>query len=129
MARAIWKGSITFGLVNIPIELHTAVGDAIARLTRGGNNKFLDKLKEAAAKEFERSWLRERMKALQGFVRASRIPLSSRSSRTAATQKASAGASLDPSKIASASTVSSPRQRASAAGEPSAGSTLPPGNA
>jgi DNA end-binding protein Ku len=25
MARAIWKGSIAFGLVNIPIELHTAV--------------------------------------------------------------------------------------------------------
>ncbi len=25
MARALWKGSITFGLVNIPIELHTAV--------------------------------------------------------------------------------------------------------
>ena len=27
MARALWKGSITFGLVNIPIELHTAVRD------------------------------------------------------------------------------------------------------
>jgi DNA end-binding protein Ku len=25
MARALWKGSIRFGLVNIPIELHTAV--------------------------------------------------------------------------------------------------------
>src|SRR5436309_13187438 len=25
MARALWKGSITFGLVNIPVELHTAV--------------------------------------------------------------------------------------------------------
>ena len=25
MARAIWSGSIAFGLVNIPIELHTAV--------------------------------------------------------------------------------------------------------
>src|SRR6187455_1829309 len=25
MPRAIWKGSISFGLVNIPIELHTAV--------------------------------------------------------------------------------------------------------
>jgi DNA end-binding protein Ku len=25
MARAIWKGSLAFGLVNIPIELHTAV--------------------------------------------------------------------------------------------------------
>jgi DNA end-binding protein Ku len=25
MARALWKGSIAFGLVSIPIELHTAV--------------------------------------------------------------------------------------------------------
>ena len=27
MVRALWKGSISFGLVNIPIELHTAVRD------------------------------------------------------------------------------------------------------
>jgi DNA end-binding protein Ku len=27
VARALWKGSIAFGLVNIPIELHTAVHD------------------------------------------------------------------------------------------------------
>ena len=27
MPRAIWKGAISFGLVNIPIELHTAVRD------------------------------------------------------------------------------------------------------
>src|SRR5262249_55760568 len=27
MARALWKGSITFGLVSIPVELHTAVRD------------------------------------------------------------------------------------------------------
>src|SRR5438094_3684000 len=27
MARPLWKGSISFGLVNIPIELHTAVRD------------------------------------------------------------------------------------------------------
>jgi DNA end-binding protein Ku len=25
MPRALWKGSLSFGLVNIPIELHTAV--------------------------------------------------------------------------------------------------------
>jgi DNA end-binding protein Ku len=25
MARAIWKGAISFGLVNIPVSLHTAV--------------------------------------------------------------------------------------------------------
>ena len=28
MARPIWKGSIAFGLVNIPVELHTAVRDS-----------------------------------------------------------------------------------------------------
>src|SRR5436190_16367175 len=27
MARPLWKGSLTFGLVNIPIELHTAIRD------------------------------------------------------------------------------------------------------
>jgi len=27
MARALWKGSIAFGLVNVPVELHTAVRD------------------------------------------------------------------------------------------------------
>jgi DNA end-binding protein Ku len=27
MPRALWKGSISFGLVNIPVELHTAVRD------------------------------------------------------------------------------------------------------
>jgi DNA end-binding protein Ku len=27
MSRALWKGAISFGLVNIPIELHTAVRD------------------------------------------------------------------------------------------------------
>ena len=27
MAKALWKGSISFGLVNTPIELHTAVRD------------------------------------------------------------------------------------------------------
>lgn len=28
MPRALWKGSIAFGLVNIPVELHTAVRDS-----------------------------------------------------------------------------------------------------
>jgi DNA end-binding protein Ku len=32
VARALWKGSISFGLVNIPIELHTAVRDHRPRL-------------------------------------------------------------------------------------------------
>ena len=31
MPRALWKGSIAFGLVNIPIELHTAVRDSRPR--------------------------------------------------------------------------------------------------
>ncbi len=31
MPRAIWKGSLSFGLVNVPIELHTAVRDSRPR--------------------------------------------------------------------------------------------------
>jgi DNA end-binding protein Ku len=31
MARALWKGSVAFGLVNIPVELHTAVRDSKPR--------------------------------------------------------------------------------------------------
>jgi DNA end-binding protein Ku len=31
MPRALWKGSIAFGLVNIPVELHTAVRDTRPR--------------------------------------------------------------------------------------------------
>jgi DNA end-binding protein Ku len=31
MARSIWKGSIAFGLVNIPVELHTGVRDSRPR--------------------------------------------------------------------------------------------------
>jgi DNA end-binding protein Ku len=31
MARALWKGSVAFGLVNIPVELHTAVRDSRPR--------------------------------------------------------------------------------------------------
>lgn len=31
MARPLWKGSIAFGLVNIPVELHTAVRDSRPR--------------------------------------------------------------------------------------------------
>lgn len=31
MARSIWKGSLAFGLVNIPVELHTAVRDTRPR--------------------------------------------------------------------------------------------------
>src|SRR5689334_23509035 len=31
MARALWKGHVTFGLVNIPVELHPAVQDNTPR--------------------------------------------------------------------------------------------------
>jgi DNA end-binding protein Ku len=31
MARALWKGSLAFGLVNIPVELHSAVRDSRPR--------------------------------------------------------------------------------------------------
>src|SRR3954467_10034225 len=31
MPRAIWKGAVAFGLVSIPVELHTAVRDSRPR--------------------------------------------------------------------------------------------------
>src|SRR5678809_186377 len=31
MARPIWKGAVAFGLVSIPVELHTAVRDSRPR--------------------------------------------------------------------------------------------------
>jgi len=52
MARAIWKGSIAFGLVNIPIELHTAV--------RNHRPKFrMLHAKDKSPVKFERVCLRE----------------------------------------------------------------------
>ena len=52
MARAIWKGSIAFGLVNIPIELHTAV--------RNHRPKFrMLHAKDKSPVKFERVCIRE----------------------------------------------------------------------
>jgi DNA end-binding protein Ku len=52
LARAIWKGSIAFGLVNIPIELHTAVRDHRPRF------RMLH-AKDKSPVKFERVCLRE----------------------------------------------------------------------
>src|SRR3989442_1105507 len=52
MARALWKGSISFGLVNIPIELHTAV--------RGHRPKFrMLHAKDKSPVKFERVCIRD----------------------------------------------------------------------
>src|SRR5438876_5563087 len=52
MARALWKGSISFGLVNIPIELHTAV--------RNHRPKFrMLHAKDKSPVKFERVCVRE----------------------------------------------------------------------
>jgi DNA end-binding protein Ku len=52
MPRALWKGSISFGLVNIPIELHTAV--------RNHRPKFrLLHAKDKSPVKFERVCIRE----------------------------------------------------------------------
>ena len=52
MARALWKGSIAFGLVNIPIELHTAI--------RNHRPKFrMLHAKDKSPVKFERVCLRE----------------------------------------------------------------------
>jgi DNA end-binding protein Ku len=52
MARALWKGSIAFGLVNIPIELHTAI--------RNHRPKFrMLHAKDKSPVKYERVCLRE----------------------------------------------------------------------
>jgi len=52
MAKALWKGSISFGLVNIPIELHTAV--------RNHRPKFrLLHAKDKSPVKFERVCIRD----------------------------------------------------------------------
>src|SRR5919205_580231 len=52
MARALWKGSLSFGLVNIPIELHTAV--------RNHRPKFrMLHAKDKSPVKFERVCLRD----------------------------------------------------------------------
>src|SRR6266849_6570380 len=52
MAKALWKGSISFGLVNIPIELHTAV--------RGHRPKFrMLHAKDKSPVRFERVCIRD----------------------------------------------------------------------
>jgi parvulin-like peptidyl-prolyl isomerase len=49
--------------LNQIIDREVLLQDAFARLSRGGAVKYLDKLKEAARKEFDRQWLRKVMKA------------------------------------------------------------------
>src|SRR5688500_8336577 len=47
MARSLWKGSITFGLVNIPIQLNTAVrekGISFNLLSKDGRCRLRRKL-------------------------------------------------------------------------------------
>ena len=52
MARALWKGSIAFGLVNIPVELHTAVRDSRPRFRMlHGEDKSPVKFERVCARE------------------------------------------------------------------------------
>src|SRR5262245_34683155 len=47
MSRPIWKGSLSFGLVNVPIELHMAVHDRMVHfhmLSRDGTCRLRRKL-------------------------------------------------------------------------------------
>ena len=57
MARALWKGAITFGLVSIPIEVHTAVRDRQLRfhlLTANGRARVrFKRVSERTGREVE----------------------------------------------------------------------------
>src|SRR4029079_8189583 len=87
MARALWKGSISFGLVNIPIELHTAV--------RNHRPKFrMLHAKDKSPVKVERSCIRGRHPVgggarVQGFEYAKRhfVVLSKGDFQAAAVEK------------------------------------------
>jgi DNA end-binding protein Ku len=52
MPRALWKGAISFGLVNIPVELHTAVRDTRPRFRMlHADDKSPIKLQRVCARE------------------------------------------------------------------------------
>jgi parvulin-like peptidyl-prolyl isomerase len=69
--------------LNQLIDREVVLQDAIAKLTRGPGGKFLDKLKDAAHKEFEQQWLRRMMKGnnikseeeFKNFLRAHQMSL------------------------------------------------------
>lgn len=59
MARAVWKGAISFGLVTIPVSLHPAVerrGELHFRLLHGKDGSPIDYRRFCEAENVEVPW-------------------------------------------------------------------------
>jgi DNA end-binding protein Ku len=87
MARAIWKGSIAFGLVNIPVELHTAVRDSRPRFRMlHAEDKSPVKFERVCAKEGKTVAWEELVKGYE-YEKGRFVVLTKEDFRTAALEK------------------------------------------
>jgi DNA end-binding protein Ku len=87
MARALWKGSIAFGLVNIPVELHTAVRDSRPRFRMlHAEDKSPVKFERVCAKEGKTVAWEELVKGYE-YEKGRFVVLTKEDFRTAALEK------------------------------------------
>ena len=87
MARAIWKGSIAFGLVNIPVELHTAVRDSRPRFRMlHAEDKSPIKMERVCAREGKPVTWEELVKGYE-YEKGRFVVLTKEDFRTAALEK------------------------------------------
>jgi parvulin-like peptidyl-prolyl isomerase len=76
------KAQVLNAKLNEIIDREVILQDAVARLNKGGGERFLHELKKAATKEFEKQWLHRMMRAnhytdeakFKKFVRANGMP-------------------------------------------------------
>ena len=87
MARPIWKGSIAFGLVNIPVELHTAVRDSRPRFRMlHGDDKSPVKFERVCVREGKPVAWEELVKGYE-YEKGRFVVLTKEDFRTAALEK------------------------------------------
>jgi len=87
MARAIWKGSIAFGLVNIPVELHTAGRDSRPRFRMlHAEDKSPIKMERVCAREGKPVTWEELVKGYE-YEKGRFVVLTKEDFRTAALEK------------------------------------------
>ena len=87
MARSLWKGSLAFGLVNIPVELHTAVRDSRPRFRMlHAQDKSPVKFERVCAKEGKPVAWEELVKGYE-YERGRFVVLTKEDFRTAALEK------------------------------------------
>ena len=87
MARALWKGSIAFGLVNIPVELHTAVRDSRPRFRMlHGEDKSPVRFERVCAREGKPVAWQELVKGFE-YEKGRFVVLTKEDFKTAALEK------------------------------------------